>query len=131
MGNDYFEQHQCTDFCDDRKEIVARDKREKRIYKIINKTSKKFCLVRVDGCLIIEGKKCDYLIVNCTDQSAIFIELKGSHLPEAAEQIDASLTQLQKHLPEFTIYARIVTSKMTAPDLNSSQITKLRKKLKK
>ncbi|ACK72489.1 hypothetical protein PCC7424_4118 [Gloeothece citriformis PCC 7424] len=131
MDIDYFEQHQCTEFCDNRKEIVARDKGEKREYRIINKDSKKFCKVRVDGCLLTEGEKCDYLILNCTDLLAILVELKGSDTLKALGQIDTSITKCQNYLLDFTIYARIVTSKVNTPDLRSTKAISLKKRLKK
>ena len=131
MCDDFFVQNDCTEFCDRRKTIVARDKGEKRKYIVINKAGSVFCKVRVDGCLITKGKKCDYLILNCDKNLAIFVELKGSDLLKAVEQIESSLNQLLKHLKIFTIYVRIVTSKVNAPDLRTTKLIHLRKRLKK
>lgn len=43
--------------------------------------------VEVDGCAIVEGPRCDWLVnVDATRQS-IFVELKGSNVPHAVEQL--------------------------------------------
>ncbi|MGD9978347.1 MAG: hypothetical protein AB7S54_10485, partial [Bacteroidales bacterium] len=52
---------------------------------------------RVDGCLINDDdSKCDYLLLNCTKEVSYFVELKGSDLIKAVEQIDRSIDILHK-----------------------------------
>ncbi len=131
MLDELFSQNPCTEFCDSRKKIVVRDKGNTQEYRLVNDSGKFCCKVRVDGCLIKEGKKCDYLIVNCSDKLAIFVELKGKKLSEACEQIECSLKILGQldYLEDLQVIARIVLNKVpqTPPKTTkSSPINRLK-----
>ncbi len=134
MQDELFSKNPCTEFCDSRKKIVVKDKGNNQEYRLINNGGKFCCKIRVDGCLIKEGKKCDYLIVNCSDRLAIFIELKGKKLSEACEQIECSLERLtqENYLEDLQVIARIVLNKVsqTPPKTTkSSPINRLKVKL--
>jgi hypothetical protein len=131
MCNDFFRESECQEFCDNKKTIVVRDSGNKQEYRVTNKNGKEICKIRVDGCLIKDGERCDYLILVCENQSAFFVELKGHDLKKAISQIDSSLTKLISEIKEFKIYARIVLNRNPTPDINSSVEIKLRKRLKK
>jgi hypothetical protein len=131
MCNDFFRESECNEFCDTRRTVVVRDTRNPQEYRVTNSSSKELCKIRVDGCLIKAGKKCDYLILSCEDKLAFFVELKGQDLIEALGQIDASITRLIPKMPDFKFYARIVLNKNPTPDINSSVEIKLKKRLKK
>lgn len=129
MCNSFFNDNKCTEYCDNRQEVVAKE--NKTTYKLINPSKKEVCRVRVDNCLIKEAqKKCDYLILNCSDQIAIFIEFKGGNIEEAFPQLDAAINFLQPHLKDFKLCVRIICSKVRTPALQSTAEKKLRKKLK-
>ncbi|MHC5676072.1 hypothetical protein [Nostoc sp.] len=119
------------DYCDTRKTIVVRDSGNSQEYRVINVSSKEFCKIRVDNCLIREGEKCDYLILNCQDRLAFFVELKGQDLKKALAQINSSISMLMDEIQDFKIYARIVLNRTPTPDINSSIEIKLKKRLKK
>ncbi|MEH1765917.1 hypothetical protein [Nostoc sp.] len=131
MCNDFFIKNECTDYCDTRKTIVVRDSGNSQEYRVTNGSSKEFCKVRIDNCLIREGEKCDYLILNCQDKLAFFVELKGQDLKKALVQIDLSISILMHEIPDFKIYARIVLNRTPSPNINSSTEIKLKKRLKK
>jgi ABC-type uncharacterized transport system ATPase subunit len=57
--------------------------------------------MKVYGCLITEGERCDYLIVSCEDKLAFFVELKGHDLKKAIGQIDSFITKLLTEIQEF------------------------------
>ncbi|MBD2484655.1 hypothetical protein [Planktothrix sp. FACHB-1365] len=65
---------------------------------IENPNQFKVCVVQVDGCAIKEGLRCDYLVI--PDQQdikrtlEIYIELKGSKILHAIEQLEATIKQL-------------------------------------
>ena len=51
----------------------------------------------VDGGVFPKGSgplRCDWLILNDTDQHAYYIELKGSDIPHAIEQIEATIREV-------------------------------------
>ena len=133
MCNDLFRESECKEFCDTRKTIVVKDSRNKQEYRVTNDNGKEICKIRVDGCLIKEGERCDYLILACEDKTAFFVELKGHDLQKALSQIDSSITKVKNEIQEFKefkIYARIVLNRNPTPDINSSIEIKLKKRLK-
>jgi hypothetical protein len=133
MCNDFFRKSECKEFCDTRKTIVVKDSGNKQEYRVTNDNGKEICKIKVDGCLIKEGERCDYLILSCEDKSAFFVELKGHDLQKALSQIDSSINKLKDEIPElqeFKIYARIVLNRNPTPDINSSIEIKLKKRLK-
>lgn len=130
MCNDFFRESECQEFCDIRKNLVVKDSGNKQEYRITNENAKEICKIRVDGCLIKEGERCDYLILSCEDKLAFFVELKGHDLKKAITQIDSSLTKVIHKIQDFKIYARIVLNRNPTPDINSSVEIKLKKRLK-
>lgn len=87
---------------------------------------------KVDGCLIDdEDSKCDFLLLNCTKGISYFVELKGSDLIKAVEQIDRSINVLHKDFKEYSVEARIVLTRVNTTDLKSSKLIRLESRLKK
>lgn len=86
----------------------------------------------IDGYLIHEGNKCDKLIVLeypvDTDAWAnVFVELKGSNIRHAIEQLEATLCHSLFHTEKPTrLYARVVSntfpSKRNNPEWEKAQI---------
>jgi hypothetical protein len=104
----------------------------KSTFRLINNDRKLVCKIRVDNCYIKDGKQCDYLILNCNDKKAFFIELKGCMFIDAIKQIHNSIRSLTSDIPNFTIYGRIVLTKVSVPNLeNNPHILRLIKILKK
>jgi hypothetical protein len=130
MCNDFFTNNECKEFCDTRRTVVVRDTGNPQEYRVTNSSSKELCKIRVDGCLITAGEKCDYLILSCQDKLAFFVELKGQDLIKALGQIDTSISRLIAEMPDFKFYARIVLNRNPTPDINSSVEIKLKKRLK-
>ena len=74
--------------------------------------------------------KCDFLLLNCEQKQSYFIELKGSDLIRAIEQIDKSIDKLKNELLGFSFFARIVVSRINTIDLKSTKLLSLEKKVK-
>jgi DNA-binding protein YbaB len=76
----------------------------------INKNKEDIRKVTVDGCAITQGIRCDWLLIR-PDDKEFFVELKGSDLKHAYEQIERSIKQIAKdcYIREKNIY--IVMSK--------------------
>ena len=54
--------------------------------------------IQVDGCLINDGsKRCDYLLQIAATKAAYLVELKGSDVDKAIEQLNLSHTRLSDH----------------------------------
>lgn len=116
---------------DNRKIVVARDKGEKSEYRGNNNSEKLVAKYRVDGGLIKDGAKCDYLLLDKNESRAYFIELKGSDLIKAIEQIESTIPQIKGDIPEYKINARIVLTKQRTPDLIDSKMRNFDGKIKK
>jgi hypothetical protein len=96
--------------CAERQRIIV-SKETPNEHRAINKDA---CLVRqfkVDGYVITENiKKCDYLVLNDDRHTAYFIELKGSDITGAIEQIRQTVEKLEKYLSSYVKKLRIVYS---------------------
>lgn len=120
---------ECIEYCDTRKKLVIKDKGNPQEYRLENNSQKFFCLVKVDGCLDNSQTthKCDFLLLQCEDKKAYFVELKGAKLDDAMKQIKDSIEKLKNNLNGFSYNARIVLSKQRTPDVKSSDLIKFEK----
>ena len=114
---------------DSRKTISVSDKKSATKYILENNSQLHHSLYHVDGGLITEGNKCDYLLINCEHKRAYFIEIKGSDLNHAIDQIDAALTALRSKIPNHTVHARIALTRVNGSDLKSIKYKKLQKRV--
>ena len=114
---------------ENRKVVTFKDKGS-ATYKYPNKDNNHLAKYRVDGGLIADkGKKCDYLLLNCERKSSYFIELKGSDISHAIDQIERSIDELKKNLPNFSVFARIVLTRVNTTHLIDCKLKKLEKKV--
>ncbi|WP_207690080.1 hypothetical protein [Desulfonema limicola] len=120
------EKHNCA-ACNRNTVIVARE--NKCEYRLINKYKEKICKVKIDGCYIQEGRKCDFLILRCEKKIAYFIELKGSSYFDAVAQIMQTIDKLMDITNQLeSVNARIVLTKVSVPNLkNNPKILRLEK----
>ena len=83
----------CFDFESQNIKIVTfTDMKSSTTYTYENNSLNTLTKYRVDGCLINDERpKCDYLLLNCSKKKSYFIELKGSDLIKAVEQINSSI----------------------------------------
>ncbi|WP_373514581.1 hypothetical protein [Persicitalea sp.] len=97
------------------KEIVFKDKKAAPEFRVLNNSRHFLIKLKVDGCLLGEKigvRKCDFLLLDCTDNKAFFIELKGQNLGDAIDQIKSTIPQLITKLLGFSFCCRIVQSKV-------------------
>lgn len=131
MSCDNFRENRHTQ-CNNNRIVVAEENRMR--YILTNKNRKEICKIQIDNGYIQNNnvEKCDYLFLNCIDNIAFFIELKGSDLFKAINQINTSVDYFISDLSDFTINARIVLTKVNVPNLNSNpKYLKFIKKLKR
>ncbi|AFY60808.1 hypothetical protein [Synechococcus sp. PCC 6312] len=67
--------------------------------------------IRIDDCVIKEGKKCDFGLIPC-DNVEIYVELKGNKLSEAIEQLEITIPQLTSHPKAIKKFCFVVCSKV-------------------
>ena len=111
------------------KTIVSRDFREGPVHRANNSSAYEVTHYKVDGVVITEGKKCDYLLLNEDKCAAYFIELKGQDLSWAAQQIEATETALNSCLNKYSDRKyRIVANKCRTQSIENSNFKRYREK---
>ena len=119
---------ECRCFCDRRSKIIIQENKSKYIAK--NNDTALVEQYKVDGCLITKGIRCDYLLINSSKLKSYFIELKGSDINHAVDQIDQSIKTLGTKIVDYSINGRIVLTKAYAPALNTNKFKKLNNRIK-
>jgi len=76
--------------------IVSRDHGNQQTHTANNIDNDEVYQYRIDGEVITEGLRCDFLVWNETKRHIYFIELKGSDVAHALDQIDATEDNLRK-----------------------------------
>ena len=82
---------------------------------------------KVDGEVFPSGSgplRCDWLVLNDTDQHAYYIELKGSDIPHAIAQIEATICAL----PTYQNVSRRIIYKTNTMKMQDSAFTKWKAK---
>jgi hypothetical protein len=113
---------------------ISRDMRivfseNRATYEALNRKRKKTCRIRIDGTLIKETvMKCDYGLW-VEDNRMILIELKGSDVSHAVEQLENTHRILSrvKGCEKLDYLYRVVSSKVSTPNL-SSRLKALKRK---
>ena len=106
--------------------IVVRENR--REFRIDNRLKIQINRVEVDGCLITEGQKCDYLFEIIEQNRVFYVELKGSHINEAVRQLEATIEFCQNKHRNSQKGSFIVASKVPK---SRTKIQNLKKEFKK
>lgn len=83
--------------------------------------------ITVDDCVIKAGLRCDYLVNVETTATSVLVELKGSDVAHALEQLEASHTQLEAQLHAKRVW---IVSAQRCP-LASSEIQNHQLRLRK
>jgi hypothetical protein len=94
------------------KKIALTGKKTAKFY-LLNSTQRRAEKIEVDGCAITEGKRCDWLVLldDKTSKEEIYVELKGSAVYDAPEQLRASIERLsnrssKSHKRCFVVFSR-------------------------
>lgn len=88
--------------------------------------------IKVDGDVFPPGKqpkRCDYLLLNDTDKVAYYIELKGSDIRTAIEQIDNTVSLIAPIIKDYTvIFRRIILHKVRPHEIQDNHVTKWKRR---
>lgn len=95
----------------------------KTTYEVINKSGSSISILDVENCLMKDETQCDLLMINCSKKHAYFIEFKDSDLHQAIRQIENSIKKIKLNQPD-SINARIILTKVYAPDLKTNAFKK-------
>ena len=117
--------------CKERASIISsRDKGESQTHVAYNKDSSLVTHYQVDGVIIKNGNKCDFLLINEKKKTAYLIELKGSDLSWAAKQLQATEQTLSAQLAPYQLQYRIVANKCRTSEIETAEFKKYRKRWK-
>lgn len=86
-------------------------------FKIHNKKRIKLSRRKVDGCLISDGIKCDWLLVDEKSKTEIYIELKGCDIEHAVKQICKTVEILSNEAAKKWGYVICTRSPMSATEI--------------
>lgn len=106
------------------KKIVFQENKSKLI--ILNKNKIKATKVKVDGCEITSGLRCDYLLL--AKELEFFIELKGQNINHAVKQLIATFKKLSANPKEQKKTSFIIC---TRSPMSSASIQNLQVQFKK
>ncbi len=112
--------HSCTE-CKSHPIIVVSE--FKTEYRMMNPLGKTICVTKMDGCYLKNCVSCDFLIVNCDDKKAYFVELKGSDVFRALEQVEKTLEEVREDLSGYQCFARVVPTKVPVPNIRNNPKT--------
>lgn len=94
--------------------------------RFLNPNEREVTKVRVDGCKITVGKKCDFMLITDSDEN--YIEIKGKGVIYACEQIEETIKQLSSDVKSYPKNSFIVST--GTPKVNG-KLQILKKKFKK
>lgn len=106
---------ECSQFTD--VSVIALSGRQTSTLKFDNPDRRRVEKIEIDGCVIIDGRRCDWLLrTNDHDfRQDIFVELKGSHVEEAIQQLEATLPQLARKEQSVLLRCYVVHTRFRMP----------------
>ena len=113
--------------CEEHQKLIVCQDYGKCKYIADNRYEKSVAQYIIDGNVIKEGERCDFLLLNKTDLDVFFIEIKGSDIGKAIDQIARTEEVLKDSITGFETYYRIVYRTGTH-DVNSSKVVNWKKK---
>ncbi|MBD2353758.1 hypothetical protein H6G41_03810 [Tolypothrix sp. FACHB-123] len=90
------------------KNIVIKEKKSSEIT-FYNENLIEVTKVQVDGCLNIQGVKCDWLLIINDCDIQIYIELKGGDVEHAFKQLENTIKIVSKDLKKARKYCYVIT----------------------
>lgn len=109
--------------------IVSRDEGQAREHRAQNVDGCRVSHYKIDGTVVRDAsKRCDFLLMNDDRSDAYLIELKGTNIEDALEQLEATAQVLQQALHGYRIKYRLVHSKARTHALNGNKFKKFQKR---
>ena len=109
--------------------IVSKDTGGEQVHRAFNTSAYEVTHYKIDGVVIKDGRRCDYVLLNEDKRAAYFIELKGQDLGWAAQQIEATESALKTSLANYPDRKyRIVTNKCRTHNIENSSFKRYRER---
>ena len=97
--------------CEERQKIIiSKDVKSKCEHRAHNPERNLVRHYQIDGGVIVDKtvQKCDFLLLNDDKKNAYLIELKGTHILKALQQLEKTEKHLWEDLKTYTLHYRIV-----------------------
>jgi hypothetical protein len=107
------------DRCD--KKIVLQENKSKITF--LNPNQDKILIIKVDGCAISDNEtlRCDYALMP-SDEVEIYVELKGSDIVHAVEQIKSTIRLLSDNPQKIKKLCFVVSTRVPKQTTNIQQL---------
>lgn len=121
-----------SSLCEERQRIiVSRDAGARREHRALNKDACHVTQYKIDGDIICDASiRCDYLVMNDDRHVAYLIELKGSDIDHALDQLEAAAHRFQNELRGYFVRYRLVCSRVRTQATHSVKYKKFCKRHK-
>ena len=102
----------CEEYTCDKK-IVLREKKSKSKITFLNPNQDEILTIKVEGCVISDNEtlRCDYALMP-SDEVEIYVELKGSDIVHAVEQIESTIRLLSDNPQKIKKLCFIVSTRV-------------------
>ncbi|MEE4626650.1 hypothetical protein V2L00_23385 [Pseudomonas alliivorans] len=100
---------------------IEKFEERRSVLNVRNATRRRLVRVKVDGCMVVAGKRCDWLLIDEESGTEIFIELKGADVGEGVKQICASADALSKKPSKRFGYIVCTRSPLSSPEIQRLQ----------
>lgn len=111
---------ECEEYKSDTK-IVLQENKSKITF--LNPNKDTILIIKVDGCVIkdTETLRCDYTVVPC-DQIEIYVELKGSDIIHAVNQIESTISLLSDNPQTIKKFCFVVSTRVPKQTTSIQQL---------
>ncbi|MER1491500.1 hypothetical protein [Enterobacter cloacae] len=75
---------------------IIKVKENTSTFEMQNQNRRKIDKMKIDGCVITKGVRCDWMFIDQLSKKEIYVELKGRDVEHAYDQITQTVTQLTK-----------------------------------
>lgn len=116
--------------CSERQSVIV-SKENGRQHIAKNKDRNQVRQYQIDGVILKRQTACDYLVLNDDKKTAYFIELKGTDIIHAGEQLEAGANALKGQLSGYRPHFRIVATKIGTHKIHDSRYRKFEERCKK
>jgi hypothetical protein len=119
-----------SSLCEERQRIiVSRDSGTRREHRAFNNDPCHVTKYKIDGDIVRDTSiRCDFLVMNDDRRDAYLIELKGSDIEHALDQLEATAHRFQNELRGYCIKYRLVCSRVKTQAIRSIKYKKFCKK---
>lgn len=101
-------------------------------YIMLNPKKKHIRQFLVDGEVFpkaTEPERCDFLLLNDTDQQSYYVELKDyNDIQKSIDQIESTISLISPSIKNYTIFCRIVVHRVSTHQINKRSVITWKKK---